>query len=109
MIAEGWQPGLQALKKYLREHDDDEMESGYDVREVILGHVQRGGSPTVFDRLLASRLAFKATELLVAGKGDGLMVGLQGSEIKTISLQEATSQENILDPELVKLAKVLAL
>lgn len=109
MIAEGWQPGLLTLKKYLREHDDNEMEFGYDVREVILGHVQRGGSPTVYDRLLASRLGATAAELLVAGKGNGLMVGLRGSDIKTISLEAATSQENILDPELVKLAKVLAL
>ena len=109
MVAEGWKPGVQALKTFLHEHDASEQESGYDVREVILGHVQRGGSPTPFDRLLATRLGAKAIELLVAGKGNGTMVGLQGSQIKTISLQEATSNERVLDPELIKLAKVLAL
>lgn len=109
MVAEGWKPGLEVLKKFLHEHDNNEMESGYDVREVILGHVQRGGSPTVFDRLLASQLGAKAIELLVAGKGSGKMVGLQGRQIKPISLQDATSCDRPLDPELVKLAEVLAL
>ncbi len=108
MIAEGWKPGIVALKQHLHEHDNDELESGFDVREVSLGHVQRGGSPTVFDRLLATRLGARAVELLLDGSGSGRMVGLQGSRIEAISLEEATSQDRPLDPSLVELAKVLA-
>lgn len=108
MVAEGWKPGIATLKQYLHEHDGAELESGFDVREVILGHVQRGGSPTAFDRLLASRFGAKAVELLVEGTGSGRMVGLQGGRIGSVSLAEATTQERKLDPELVELARVLA-
>lgn len=109
MIAEGWKPGIPVLKKYLHEHDGEELEAGFDVREVILGHVQRGGSPTAFDRLLASRFGAKAVELLVERSGNGRMVGLHGGKIGSVSLAEATSQDRKLDPELVELARVLAL
>lgn len=108
VIAEGWRPGLIALKKYLEEHDNNEMEAGFSVREVILGHVQRGGTPTAFDRLLASRLSVFAVEKLVSGEGNGMMVGLQNGRIGMVSLSEATSRDKPLDPQLLDVAKLLA-
>mgnify|MGYP000152097209 CR=1 FL=1 len=55
------------------------------IRMVVLGHVQRGGSPSGFDRILASRLGHHATELLLDG-GHGVMVGLVANKLKTSSL-----------------------
>ncbi len=59
------------------------------VRMVVLGHIQRGGSPSGYDRILASRLGHHATELLVAGK-HGVMVGLVANKIKTSTLEKNT-------------------
>jgi len=58
-----------------------------DVRMVVLGHVQRGGSPSGYDRILASRLGFRATELLFEGK-HGVMVGVVANKFKTSSLEK---------------------
>ncbi len=60
-----------------------------DVRMVVLGHVQRGGSPSAYDRILASRLGHKATELLFEGK-HGMMVGIVANKFKTSSLEKNT-------------------
>ncbi len=59
------------------------------VRMVVLGHVQRGGSPSGYDRILASRLGYHATEMLLEGK-HGVMVGLVANKIKTSSLDKNT-------------------
>ncbi|MGL4969553.1 MAG: 6-phosphofructokinase, partial [Fusobacteriaceae bacterium] len=53
-----------------------------EVRSVVLGHVQRGGAPSGFDRILATKMAVKAVEILVAGDG-GVMVGMEGNKIVT--------------------------
>ena len=60
-------------------------------RSTILGHVQRGGSPTASDRVLASRMAEKAVDLLVKGKG-GMCVGIVNNEIVATPIEEALSQ-----------------
>jgi len=60
-----------------------------DVRMVVLGHVQRGGAPSAYDRIVASRLGHKATELLFAGK-HGVMVGIVANKFKTSSLEKNT-------------------
>ena len=54
---------------------------------VVLGHVQRGGAPSGYDRILASRLGHKATELLFEGK-HGVMVGIVANKFKTSSLEK---------------------
>lgn len=59
------------------------------VRMVVLGHVQRGGSPSGYDRILASRMGYRATELLFEGK-HGLMVGIVANKFKTSSLEKKT-------------------
>jgi 6-phosphofructokinase 1 len=60
-----------------------------DVRMVVLGHVQRGGAPSGFDRILASRLGHHATELLFAGE-HGLMVGVVANKVQTSPLEKKT-------------------
>ncbi|NNC75570.1 MAG: 6-phosphofructokinase [Acidimicrobiia bacterium] len=64
--------------------------TGFETRVTVLGHVQRGGTPTAFDRVLATRLGVAAADLAVAGES-GVMVALRGSEIVPVSLEEACS------------------
>lgn len=97
IVAEGAQHDINQVAEYLRQH-----EVGFDVRVIILGHVQRGGRPTAFDRLLATRLGVAAVKELLAGNS-GVMVGLQGGEIGTISLEEATSCQREVKQEYLDL------
>ena len=69
----------------------DGMDVGFKTRVTILGHVQRGGQPSAFDRLLATRLGVRAVELLIQGETD-VMVGLKGREINMTPLEEVISQ-----------------
>jgi 6-phosphofructokinase 1 len=66
----------------------------FDVRQVVLGHVQQGGNPTPFDRVLATRLAAGAidalTKALAAGRPDALMIGLEGGQLTTHPMSEMT-------------------
>ncbi|MBK8026615.1 MAG: 6-phosphofructokinase [Chloroflexi bacterium] len=64
---------------------------GFEIRLTILGHIQRGGSPSAFDRLLATRMGVKAVRVIDAGES-GVMVAQQGREMKTIPIEEAISQ-----------------
>jgi 6-phosphofructokinase 1 len=66
-----------------------ERRTGYETRVTVLGHVQRGGTPTARDRLLATRLGLKAAELACAGSW-GRMAAVRGNEIVDVSLEEAT-------------------
>lgn len=85
-----------------------EDQTAIESRFTILGHVQRGGSPTPFDRILATRFGFHAVEAAVKGRF-GQMVGLCGSEIKTTSLQDAIATPRRVDPEsdLVRTARAV--
>jgi 6-phosphofructokinase 1 len=69
----------------------EEMDVGFKTRVTILGHVQRGGQPSAFDRMLATRLGVRAVEALVAGETD-VMVGLQGREIELVPLETVISK-----------------
>jgi len=85
-----------------------EKNVGVEVRASVLGYVQRGGSPTARSRYLASILAAKAIELLLDGKS-GIVVGVQKSEVTSISLEESCSNEKPLNIELLRLAEKLAI
>ncbi|WKZ41194.1 MAG: 6-phosphofructokinase [Anaerolineales bacterium] len=85
----------------------DGMDVGFKTRMTILGHIQRGGSPTAYDRLLASRMGVKAVEALVAGK-DGVMTGLKGKGIEYIPLVDVISNKRKVNMEYVHMAEVLA-
>lgn len=80
----------------------------YDTKVTILGHLQRGGSPTCFDRVLASRLGAHAVEGVLAGE-TRKMVGLMDNKIKLTDLKMATSNHFELDNNLIKLASILAM
>ncbi len=103
VIAEGWKPGTQAVSEYLEARTE---ELGFDVRVTVLGHVQRGGRPTVFDRVLATRMGAFAASSLLDGES-GKMVGLQGSNLALVPLQEAVGSQKPLSPQLLKLSDVM--
>ncbi|MFH1380605.1 MAG: 6-phosphofructokinase, partial [Candidatus Omnitrophota bacterium] len=84
--------------------------TGFDVRPVVLGHIQRGGSPTAFDRILASHLGYAAVEALVKGRKNA-MVGTIANEPKITPYKKAIKTEKkkiTLDNSLYKLTKILA-
>ena len=85
----------------------DEMDVGFKTRMTILGHIQRGGSPTAYDRLLASRMGVKAVEALVEGK-HGVMTGLKGKGVEFIPLLDVISNKRKVNMEYYHMAKVLA-
>jgi ATP-dependent phosphofructokinase / diphosphate-dependent phosphofructokinase len=81
-----------------------EERTGYETRVTVLGHVQRGGSPTPRDRVLATRYGLKAAELVLASSW-GRMAALQGDTIVDVSLQEATAELKTVPPEWYDVAK----
>ncbi|HHV71523.1 MAG TPA: 6-phosphofructokinase [Clostridia bacterium] len=87
--------------------DDIRSLSGFDTRITVLGHLQRGGTPSSFDRNLASRLSAAAVEALLAGKSN-YMTGIQGSEIKLVPFEEAINKKKKINTELLELAQILA-
>ncbi|MCI0419851.1 MAG: 6-phosphofructokinase, partial [Acidobacteria bacterium] len=93
----------EGLVRYFREHHE---RLGFDLRATTLGHVQRGGSPGAFDRLLATRLGAAATEHLARGE-HGLLVGLLKGEIGATPLVEVVVGKKPLDARLLHLAEVL--
>ena len=80
----------------------------YDTKVTILGHLQLGGSPSCFDRVLASRLGAHAVEALLEGESKK-MVGLMDNKIKLTDFKMATSNQFELDNNLIKLASILAM
>ena len=82
--------------------------AGYDYRISVIGHVQRGGSPTALDRLLASRLGAAAVEKLMEGK-NGIMVGQVNGEIAETPLHETWQKQKEIKPALIELARILSL
>lgn len=82
---------------------------GFETRIIVLGHYQRGGSPTVFDRLLGSRFGVRAAQALLAGES-GVMVGLAGSSLRLTPLAEVVAAgKRPIDPNLLILAGTLGL
>ncbi|MBI3075723.1 MAG: 6-phosphofructokinase [Deltaproteobacteria bacterium] len=84
--------------------------NGLETRVTVLGHLQRGGSPLSFDRILASRFGVAAVEL-VAREAFGQMVALRGREVRSIPLSEAVATPKLVDPqgELVRTAEALGI
>lgn len=105
VVAEGHkQGGAYDIANKVKEKFDH-----YDTKVTILGHLQRGGSPSSFDRILASRMGFAAVNALIAGENKK-MVGLIGNEIKLSSLADALSGPNYkLEDDLMAMTKVLSI
>ncbi len=82
-----------------------EERTGYESRATVLGHIQRGGSPVAFDRVLGTRFGVAAID--AASNGDfGKMVALHGTSIELVPLEDALDEPKLLDPELFETARV---
>ncbi|MDG1039202.1 MAG: 6-phosphofructokinase [Polaribacter sp.] len=103
VVAEGDKSGknVYELAQYVEENLPE-----YDVRVSILGHMQRGGAPSCFDRVLASRLGVKAVELLLDGKTN-LMVGLKDNVVISTDIKEAISGGHSINYELLRISDII--
>jgi 6-phosphofructokinase 1 len=101
VMAEGATPSAHAVTVYLSRHA-----SGFEARLSVLGHVQRGGTPTVRDRLLASQLGAAAVEALARGRS-GVLLGWRDHGVSEIPLADAVAPCRKVTPELLSLAAVL--
>lgn len=104
VVAEGSAYNAEKLHAYFAEH---RQRLRFELRVTKLGHVQRGGAPTAFDRILATRLGAAAVDYLFEGK-KGVLVGMQGAEITPTQLSEIVGKEKPLKAELFHLARSLA-
>lgn len=104
VVAEGAHYNAARLDLYFKEHKE---RLGFDLRVSTLGHIQRGGIPSSFDRLLATRLAIKATESLAKGLY-GVLAGTINGQITTTPLKEVVNRKKDIDLELFRLASILA-
>jgi 6-phosphofructokinase 1 len=102
VVAEGSSLKVHQISEYLKEH-----EVGFETRATIVGHVPRGGSPSAFDRLLATRMGVKAAEVLLEGQTD-IMIALSGRDIITVPLEEIVKKSRIPNIQLLEMAKILA-
>jgi 6-phosphofructokinase 1 len=103
VAAEGINPSATEISQEIAARDDVDFES----RLTVLGHIQRGGSPMIFDRYLASRLGAKAAEELAAGRS-GFVVGLRATKIVTTPIGEAVGQAAPFNPETYRFSEILA-
>ena len=105
VVAEGDKTGKSVfeLKEYVETHLPI-----YDVRVSVLGHIQRGGVPTAFDRVLASRMGVKAVESILNGKSN-LMVGIMENEIVLTPIDEAIKGTTKIDRELIRVSDIMTI
>ena len=104
VVAEGDKSGKNVFE--LAKYVEDNMPE-YDVRVSVLGHMQRGGSPSCFDRVLASRLGVKAVEILIDNKTN-LMVGLKNNKVITTDLEEAITGGHSINSELLRVSDIMS-
>ena len=82
-----------------------EQKTGYDTRVSVLGHIQRGGTPTAYDRILGTQFGIKAVELVKEGKF-GQMVSVHNNKLGSVPLKKAVEKRKTIDMELYEVAKV---
>jgi 6-phosphofructokinase 1 len=104
VVAEGARYNAQALSAYFREHKE---RLGFELRVTTLGHVQRGGAPGAFDRLLATRFGVAAVRQLER-KQYGVLIGLRNGAVATTHFEEVISNKKTVDLNLLETAKILA-
>ena len=104
VVAEGAKPSATDLIQYFQEH---RAETGFELRLTVLGHVQRGGTPTAFDRLLGTRLGAAAVQALLGGH-HGVLVGWVNHRPHLTPLEDVAGRTRYADRELYELARVLA-
>ena len=104
VVAEGAKHNAEKLAAFLKEKPSG---VGFDVRVTTLGHVQRGGTPQAFDRLLATQFGVKAIECMVSGE-HGVLVGLLKGNVATTPLDTVIANKKEVNLQLFEMAKVLA-
>jgi len=104
VVSEGDKIGKNVfeLADYINEHFPH-----YETRVSVLGHMQRGGSPSCYDRVLASRLGVAAVDTLLDGVS-GVMVGITHNKVTTVGLNKAIKMNNDIDQELLKVAEIIS-
>tara|TARA_B100000989_G_scaffold231542_1_gene178340 strand:- start:2562 stop:3536 length:975 start_codon:yes stop_codon:yes gene_type:complete len=103
VVAEGYNPGKNVYQIA------DEIKAklpNYQVRVSVLGHIQRGGRPSCFDRVLGTKMGVKAVELL-KDKKTGLMVATQNGKIVTVPLKKAITEKTKIDKDLMRISKIM--
>ena len=105
VVAEGDKSGKNVFE--LAEYVEENMPE-YDVRVSVLGHMQRGGSPSCFDRVLASRLGVKAVEMIIENKTN-LMIGLKNNTVITTDLEEAITGGHEINKELLRVSDIMSI
>jgi 6-phosphofructokinase 1 len=105
VIAEGDKIGKNVFE--LKDYIDENLPE-YDVRVSVLGHMQRGGAPSCFDRVLASRLGVKAVETLLEGKSN-YMVGLLNDKVDLTPLEQAIKGSSKIDRELLRVSDIMSI
>ena len=103
IVAEGAEYNAEKLSNHFKDHYDT---LGFDLRVAILGHIQRGGDPSAYDRILASRLGSGAVEAMASGI-HGVLTGWVHSKITYTPLEEVVANKKTLDKSLIELATVL--
>ena len=103
VVAEGDKIGKSVFE--LKDYVDENLEE-YDVRVSVLGHMQRGGSPTCYDRVLASRMGVKAVEDLLAGESN-FMVGSIHDKMTLTPLKEAIKGKSKINKELIRVSEIM--
>lgn len=104
VVAEGAHYNGERLLEYFRTHEE---RLGFELRLTKLGHVQRGGAPGAFDRLLATRFGMAAVSELSENR-PGVMIGLVNDRVRATPLKEVIGQKKVLDLSLLDTARVLA-
>ncbi|MDB9859478.1 6-phosphofructokinase, partial [Flavobacteriaceae bacterium] len=105
IVAEGDKIGKNIFE--LKDYVDENMED-YDVRVSVLGHMQRGGSPSCFDRVLASRMGVKAVESMLEGKTN-FMVGLMNGDMELTPLEMAIKGKTKINLELLRVSDIMSI
>ena len=103
VVAEGYKQGKNV---YQIADEIQEKLPNYQVRVSVLGHIQRGGRPSCFDRVLGTKMGVKAVELLKDAK-TGIMVGTQHGKIVTVPLKKAISEKTKIDKDLLRISKIM--
>ena len=103
VVAEGYKPSKNV---YQIADEIQEKLPNYQVRVSVLGHIQRGGRPSCFDRVLGTKMGVKAVELLKDAK-TGIMVGTQHGKIVTVPLKKAISEKTKINKELLRISKIM--
>jgi len=107
VVAEGDKIGKNVfeLKEYVEQKRPE-----YDIRVSVLGHMQRGGTPTCYDRVLATRMGVKAVESLLEGKSQ-YMVGINNDRMELIPLEKAVKEndESKIDKDLIRITDIMSM